>query len=430
MEELKTRSFIQSVRGMHDILPDKIAGYNAIENWARKAFSLYGYQEIRIPVLESVELFERAIGQTTDIVEKEMFTLKDRGERTLCLRPEGTAGVVRAFLENGLETKYGLVKLFYIGSMFRAERPQKGRLREFVQIGAEYFGNDAPSADVEMIDVVTNILQTSGIPLEIHLNSIGCPECRPKYLQTLLQFLKSRTADLCENCQKRMEKNPLRALDCKEDISKLQDAPQSEQHLCKNCLEHYEQVKKLLSSIGNPFKTDPHLVRGLDYYTRTVFEIYPSGQIGSQDALAAGGRYDTLVEDLGGNKTPAVGFALGVERILNFHGNLMEHRESPGKVFVVSVGSIAIEKSFQILNDLRKNGIAAQGVLNNQSLKSQMRLADRIEAKFCVIVGENEIKENVVTLRDLQNKSQEIVSMNSLADVLKNDKKVPVLKMF
>lgn len=418
----------QAARGMHDILPGKSADYLKIETAARRIFSLFGYREIRTPMLEPLSLFERALGQTTDVVEKEMFTLKDRGGRTLCLRPEGTAGVVRSFIENSLWKKSPLVKLFYLGSMFRAERPQKGRLREFAQIGSEYFGNDSPAADAETIQLALEILGSVGVRAwELQLNSIGCAECRPQYQALLLKFLRKQFTQLCSNCKNRIDKNPLRALDCKLDREQLAGVPESQNHLCPRCREHHEQLKKLLSSARVAFKIVPHLVRGLDYYTRTVFEIYPSGKTGSQDALAAGGRYDTLVQDLGGEKVPAVGFAMGIERVLNFLDEqgieTVENKKRGQAVFVAALGNDSIEKSFQILSQLRAQGWEAEAVLNNQSLKSQMRLADSLGMKFCIIIGEDELKQNVVTLRDLNAQSQEKVPMAELFARLKKESK-------
>lgn len=412
---------IQTVRGMHDILPGKSADVIRIETKAREVFSRFGYQEIRTPVLESTDLFERAIGQTTDIVEKEMFTLKDRGERSLCLRPEGTAGVVRSLIENGLLNQSAAVKLFYVGPMFRAERPQKGRYREFIQIGSEYFGNASPAADAETIHLVLEILRSAGIEsVETRLNSIGCGECRPKYLEQLLQFLKGKSPELCRDCQNRMERNPLRALDCKEDSAKLSDAPKPQDHLCENCRSHFETLKKLLRAAGIQFEIVSNLVRGLDYYTRTVFEIYPLEKTGSQDALAAGGRYDKLVEELGGEPTPAVGFALGVERVLNQIAEEKEEASAVSKgIFVAAMGEPAMEKSFQLMSQLRSRGFTAEGTLNQQSLKSQMRLADKLAMRFCLIIGENELKENFATLRDLKNQSQEKVPFDQIETALK-----------
>ena len=438
---------MQAVRGMQDFLPEKADVITHIESKAREVFNLFGYGEIRTPILEPLPLFERALGQTSDIVEKEMFTLKDRGDRLLVLRPEGTAGVVRSFIENSLGKKSAATRLFYVGPMFRAERPQAGRFRQFHQIGSEYFGNASPSADAETIVLAARILQSavtgfltgedekwiraSGFAqfsdlFEIRLNSLGCKECRPVYQRKLLDFLHGKIADLCDDCKRRMEKNPLRALDCKADVEKLKDAPKSLESLCGECRNHHEKVKSLLSAAGCTFKETPQMVRGLDYYTRTVFEIYPSNKTGSQDALAAGGRYDGLVEELGGEATPAVGFALGVERVSNCLAETatpQEEKTRENGIFVASLGEKSLEKCFEILNLLRSNGIKATGLINNQSLKSQMRLADSLGARFCVIIGDDELKDNFASLKDLGLKTQEKVPMQELIDTLK--KKIP-----
>ncbi len=409
---------IQSVRGAHDLLPERAALFLQLEEKARSIFSLFGFKEIRTPILEPLPLFVRALGQTTDIVEKEMFVLKDRGDRFLCLRPEGTAGVVRAYIENHLAQKSGVTKLFYVGAMFRAERPQGGRFREFHQIGTEAFGNDSAFSDVETIQVVSALLKSVGVKdFEVQLNSLGCEECRPNYQKKLLDFLQAIKSELCEDCQKRMEKNPLRALDCKIDRDKLLKAPQSLESLCGACLEHHKQVMNLFGQTDIPHRVVSQLVRGLDYYTRTVFEVYALGKMGSQDALAAGGRYDRLVEELGGGKVPAVGFALGMERLLNLLPELAEKIERKG-TFIIALGESAKIKAFQILNDLREKGIPAQAVFNNQSLKSQMRLADSLNLRFCLILGDNELKEDSIMVKDLELQSQKKVSLQELVAAL------------
>ncbi|MBI3012465.1 MAG: histidine--tRNA ligase, partial [Elusimicrobia bacterium] len=381
-------SGIQAARGMRDSLPPATINLARIESAARERFSLFGYREIRTPVLEPLSLFQRALGQSTDIVEKEMFTLQDRGERALCLRPEGTAGVVRSYIENAFDKTMAIPKLYYIGPMFRAERPQAGRYREFNQIGSEYFGNESPASDAETIQLAAEILRASGLDqFEIRLNSLGCAACRSQYKKVLLEFLKGVEQHLCEDCRKRIQKNPLRALDCKTDKEKLKDAPQTLQTLCADCKTHHEDLQNLLSLAEIPFQISPQLVRGLDYYTRTVFEVYPAGKTGSQDALAAGGRYDGLVEELGGPKAPAVGFAMGIERVMNAleHSKTQASEERKG-IFVIALGKEAIPQSFRILTELRGNGLEAEGVLNQQSIKSQMRLADSLGKRFCLIV--------------------------------------------
>lgn len=414
-QETRTQEPLQTVRGMQDFLPDRAALVAAIEATAREVFERFGYGEIRTPVLESAALFRRAIGEATDIVEKEMFTLKDRGDRLLCLRPEGTAGVVRSYIENSLGKKQAVNKLFYIGPMFRAERPQAGRFRQFVQIGSEYFGNAAPSADAETIFMVGRILDRAwGPSFEVHLNSLGCSECRPAYVQNLLKFLRGIEGQLCEDCRRRMDKNPLRVLDCKVDPDKLAGAPNPLDSLCEPCRAHHGQVKSLLSEVGVPFREAPQMVRGLDYYTRTVFEFYAAGKTGSQDALAAGGRYDRLVEDLGGDPTPAVGFAMGLERVLALIQTAQAAPAGRRGVFVIGLGDAAIAEAFKLLQDLRKKGRTANGVLAPQSMKSQMRAADASGARFCLILGDNELRDRTVAVKDLEKQVQKVVPLDDL----------------
>jgi histidyl-tRNA synthetase len=420
--EQKTSFLSQTVRGTHDFLPKEAEQLTHFENLARNIFKRFGYSEIRTPNLEFVALFERALGQTTDIVQKEMFVM-EKEDQLICLRPEGTAGVVRSLIEHNLTQQSPIVKLFYMGPMFRAERPQTGRYRQFLQIGCEAFGNAAPSIDAQTILLVSEILRAFGITnLNLQLNTLGCTECRPQYKEKLLEFLKTHHHKLCQDCQKRMERNPFRALDCKKDREHLKDAPQTLDSICSHCLNHHNQVLNFLNIANQPIQITPTLVRGLDYYNRTVFEVYVSGKTGSQDALAAGGRYDSLVQQLGGHPTPAVGFALGVERVLNFvnqNVSTVASQKKKNLVFVSALGPIALAPCFKLLQDLRKNGIASDGLLNQQSLKSQMRFADSLGARFCIIVGDNELKDHSVTLRDMENQSQKNIPMADLVEVLK-----------
>jgi histidyl-tRNA synthetase len=423
MKQTAQESSIQTARGMHDILPEQANRYAEIEEEARDVLGKWGYREIRTPVMESASLFQRAIGESTDIVEKEMFTLKDRGDRVLCLRPEGTAGVVRAFIENSLDQKFVVQKFFYIGPMFRAERPQKGRYREFYQIGSEWFGEPDPKADVEIINFVRVLLEKFNVPIRILLNSIGCNTCRREYIRKLLNYLKSKSDRLCDHCKERMNKNPLRVLDCKEDSPKLTDAPTTIDNLCEDCRMHFNQVQGSLKGFQIPFDIFPRLVRGLDYYTRTVFEVYPSGQIGSQDALAAGGRYDGLVEQLGGKPTPAVGFALGVERVLNYIEQTRPQREAArAGVFFAPLGSQAHKKCVELVHDLRDAVVRRVPIVSGsylQSLKSLMRRADHGGYEFCVIIGDNELNNNKATVKNLKNQSQETVPLDQLVETMK-----------
>ena len=429
---------------MHDFLPQKAERAARLENIARTVFACFGYREIRTPTMENAALFERAIGQATDIVEKEMFSLKDRGERLLCLRPEGTAGVVRAFIEHHLDQESALQKLFYIAPMFRAERPQAGRYREFYQIGGEYFGDKSSAADAETIVLLSTLLSKLGVHHpEIRLNSIGCENCRPMYQEKLLAFLAEKKENLCGDCRRRMEKNPLRALDCKTDQAQFELAPCSLDHLCAECLRHHEEVLSYLDAGKICYRINRRLVRGLDYYTRTVFELYAAAKNGalatgatdsigatsltgatfaaegSQDALAAGGRYDQLVRNLGGPQMPAIGFAMGLERVLNF---LEANAETDGAaaenvsrgVFICAMGDGTLKKAFELLQQLRSKDIRSSAVLDNRSLKSQMRLANNWNARYCLILGEDEVKQNQVTIKDLQLHTQETVAAEQI----------------
>ena len=394
---------IHSLRGFRDILPPDSGVFYAIESAAREVFRLYGYREIRIPTLEARELFVKATGDTTDIVQKEMYAFTDQGGREIAARPEGTPGVVRAYIENNLSQSGGNGKFFYIGSMFRAERPQAGRFREFEQIGAECIGARGPFADAESISMLTKILEKTGVSgCLAEINSLGCADCRTAYRAGLMDYLKTNSAALCEPCRARLEKNPLRALDCKIDGPRLAlEAPSIK--LCQPCQEHFTLVKELLSASGVEFKVNKSLVRGLDYYTRTVFEIKTTA-LGSQDAVAAGGRYDELVKSMGGPDAPAVGWAMGVDRVALLLKGLAPDTGAV-QVFVVCAGGGAPEaaaKAFTFLGALRAAGIRADFSDFSLSLKSQLRSADKSGARFAVIMGEDEIKAGTCALKPLQ----------------------------
>lgn len=411
----------RSVRGMHDWLAEKCADAERLERCARAIFSCFGYGEIRTPIVEELGLFARALGETTDIVEKEMFLLSARDSSQApewVLRPEGTAGVVRACLEHKLLQPGTIQKLFYMGPMFRAERPQAGRYRQFVQLGAESFGNAAPSADAESVVLLYELLRAFGVTGAIvRLNSLGCANCRPRFHAELKQFLESKAQTLCRDCQRRMAKNPLRALDCKKDAEFLSAAPRAADFLCAECGTHHQQFLQFLTAALIPFEESARLVRGLDYYTRSVFEVYASGRDGAQDALAAGGRYDKLVEEFGGYPTPAVGFALGLERVMNFLAS-QEEKKPPQRqgVFVITLGDAARNEGFAILQELRRAGIVADGVINAQSLKSQMRLANAKLFRWAVLIGENELNEGSLMLKDLEKSEQEKITRTALLE--------------
>ena len=346
----------QAIRGTKDILPSDAAQFQHLESEARALFRRYGYQEIRTPTFESVDLFQRSLGETTDVVQKEMYIFEDRGGRKLALRPEGTAGVVRAFIEHHLSQTSPFCKLFYIGPMFRAERPQAGRYREFWQIGAEYFGNAAPAADAELLLLVQTLFRELGLAdARLKINSLGDAKCRPQYLEALSVFIKGILPTLCEDCQRRAEKNPLRVLDCKTDRDKLAGAPTIDKFWCADCRPHFEKVQELLKQGGGHFELAPRLVRGLDYYSRTVFEI-TSSALGAQDALAAGGRYDKLVKDLDGPDVPALGFAMGAERVIQAIQAGQKEVVKPANslyIFVAAMGEPAAAQAFKLLQELR-----------------------------------------------------------------------------
>lgn len=410
-------------RGTKDILPDTVGDWNYVEGEIRELCRRFGYSEIRTPIFEHTELFQRGIGEGTDVVDKEMYTFTDRGERSITLRPENTASAVRAYLQNKLYAQSNLVKLFYIGSMFRYDRPQAGRMREFHQFGVEALGEANPAVDAEVILLAMNLLEGLGLKdLELSINSVGCPKCRSKYRTMLQDFFRDKLEDLCEDCRSRFERSPLRILDCKKDSDKpyMADAPKITDCLCEECAEHFAKLKKLLTSAGISFTHDPRLVRGLDYYTKTAFEIkYPP--LGAQSAVAGGGRYDGLIEEMGGNPTPAVGFATGLERLLLAleSQNLLPEKNRSVDAYVVALGETAQAEGFKLLNSLRQQGLSAAMDFAGRSMKAQMKQANKLGAKYSVILGEDEISEGVVMLRSMEDSSQAKVPMNQVAEKIK-----------
>lgn len=410
-------------RGTKDILPDTVGDWNYVEGEIRELCRRFGYSEIRTPIFEHTELFQRGIGEGTDVVDKEMYTFTDRGERSITLRPENTASAVRAYLQNKLYAQSNLVKLFYIGSMFRYDRPQAGRMREFHQFGVEALGEANPAVDAEVILLAMNLLEGLGLKnLELSINSVGCPKCRSKYRTMLQDFFRDKLEDLCEDCRSRFERSPLRILDCKKDSDKpyMADAPKITDCLCEECADHFAKLKELLTSAGISFTHDPRLVRGLDYYTKTAFEIkYPP--LGAQSAVAGGGRYDGLIEEMGGNPTPAVGFATGLERLLLAleSQNLLPEKNRSVDAYVVALGEKAQAEGFKLLNSLRQQGLSAAMDFAGRSMKAQMKQANKLGAKYSVILGEDEIAEGVVMLRSMEDSSQAKVPMNQVAEKIK-----------
>lgn len=410
-------------RGTKDILPDTVGDWNYVEGEIRELCRRFGYSEIRTPIFEHTELFQRGIGEGTDVVDKEMYTFTDRGERSITLRPENTASAVRAYLQNKLYAQSNLVKLFYIGSMFRYDRPQAGRMREFHQFGVEALGEANPAVDAEVILLAMNLLEGLGLKdLELSINSVGCPKCRSKYRTMLQDFFRDKLEDLCEDCRSRFERSPLRILDCKKDSDKpyMADAPKITDCLCEECADHFAKLKELLTSAGISFIHDPRLVRGLDYYTKTAFEIkYPP--LGAQSAVAGGGRYDGLIEEMGGNPTPAVGFATGLERLLLAleSQNLLPEKNRSVDAYVVALGEAAQAEGFKLLNSLRQQGLSAAMDFAGRSMKAQMKQANKLGAKYSVILGEDEIAEGVAMLRSMEDSSQAKVPMAQVAEKIK-----------
>jgi len=410
---------IRSIRGFHDILPEAIKRWHFIEDAAKRIFELYGFSEIRIPVLEFTDVFARSLGTTTDIVEKEMYTFIDRDGSSLTLRPEGTAGVVRAYIENSMHAKSAITKLYYTGMMFRHERPQKGRFRGFYQIGAELIGPEEPSSDAELVEMLWRFFEEIGLIqfLELEISSLGDQNCRPAYRDKLIEYFTPVKNDLCEDCRRRLETNPLRILDCKQSKCKeiASGAPSMLDNLCEDCKQHFNSVKEDLTRVGVPFSINPKIVRGLDYYSRTVFEI-TTQELGSQNAVAAGGRYDGLVKELGGPDTAAVGFAMGMERIVLLQEKaLPEGFKREVDVFIAHLGDDAKKAAFPMASELRKNGVSVEMDYGTKSLKSQMKRADKLGANFTFIIGEEELNRGVVKVRDMNKSSEEDLKIEELA---------------
>lgn len=409
---------INGPRGTKDILPDTVAQWTHVEKVIRELCARYGYHEIRTPIFEHTELFLRGIGETTDVVEKEMYTFTDRGERSLTLRPENTASVVRSYLQNKLYAADALVKLFYIGSMFRYDRPQAGRYREFHQFGVEALGEASPAVDAEIIVLAVEFLRALGLQeLKLHLNSVGCPKCRPVYRERLQEFFRPHLEELCTDCRSRFERNPLRLLDCKNEHchALAEGAPRITDCLCDECRTHFAEVQSYLTAAGIPFELDANLVRGLDYYTKTAFEVKYT-PLGAQSAVAGGGRYDGLVEEVGGPPTPGIGFAVGLERVLlalEKQGLLPEEREAVD-VFVVALGEEARIPAFKLLYELRAAKLSAAMDFAGRSMKAQMKQANKSGARYAVILGEDELARHEAVVRDMAQSTQESCSLDDM----------------
>lgn len=413
---------IQRPKGTQDLLPGAIEKWQALEQQIRKICREYGYEEIRTPIFEATELFQRGVGETTDIVNKEMYSFLDKGERSITLRPEGTASVCRAYVENKLYGGPQPVKLYYMGPMFRYERPQAGRFRQFHQFGVEVLGADKPIVDAEVITLVWDLYSRLGLKgLEVHVNSVGCPTCRAEHRTKLQEFLAPRREQLCKDCQDRFERNPMRILDCKNPTCQelTKGAPTTLDTLCPECSEHFEELKELLTAAGVHYKVDPRLVRGLDYYRKTAFEVLVE-DIGAQSAICGGGRYDGLVQEVGGPQTPGIGFAMGMERVLNAIQASGQNTEQHSKEFVmfIALGEAAQKKAFSLVSQLRSQGIPASIDLLGRSLKSQLKTADKVQAHYAAILGEDELAREVVVLRNLALGEQLEVSLTDVVNDL------------
>lgn len=416
----------KALKGMRDILPPDIYVWQRVEDAARKIFSSFGFQEMRLPLVESTQVFTRSIGENTDIVEKEMYTFSDKAGRSISLRPEGTASVVRCYVENHLSQLPPPQKYFYSGPMFRYERPQSGRFRQFHQIGVEAFGSGRPETDAEIISMLRHFLLRLGLEdLNFQVNSIGCAVCRPGYRDALINYFSGRLEGLCADCVRRYDRNPLRILDCKVEscIGVRKGAPRVTDYLCDDCDRHFGTFLSLLRELGIPYTVNPDMVRGLDYYTRTTFEV-TSGNLGAQNAVAAGGRYDMLVREFGGPDTPAIGFAVGMERIVELVKMSSDVGFPTPQVFIASLGETAARTSLSIADDLRKSGIWVEMSDHEASLKSQMRRADRISAGYVVIVGEEELGSGMLKWKRLADSSQGEVAIAEAVDFFRKRAKL------
>lgn len=417
---------VKSIKGTQDVLPTQSYKWQFVERLFIDTAKLYGFKEMRTPVFEETKLFTRSVGDTTDVVQKEMYTFTDKGGRDLTLRPEGTAGINRAILQSGLINEALPAKVSYNISCFRNEKPQAGRFRQFHQLGLEMFGSASPSADVEVISFVNDffgILGIEGISLEI--NSIGCPECRKEYHKALKEYFESRKSELCETCLTRLDKNPMRILDCKSPVCKdiAKDAPVVLDYLCDDCKTHFDGLKKRLDALNIGYKVNPHIVRGLDYYNKTVFE-FVSGDIGAQSTVCGGGRYDGLLKMLGGNDQPALGFAMGIERllmVLEAQGIEIPTPE-PCDIYIASIGEEASVFALKLATDLRNEGFYAECDTVGRSVKAQMKYADKISARFSMVLGDDELNKNKATVKNMETgESSEVTLDDALIKFLYDD---------
>ena len=415
---------IQAPRGTRDVLPSEAYKWNYVESLFREICEKFGYKEIRTPIFEHTELFHRGVGETTDIVQKEMYSFKDNGGREITLKPEGTAPVVRSFIENKLYAEPQPMKLFYITPCFRYERPQSGRLRAFHQFGVEAFGTSSPSVDAEVIGIAMAFYRKLGITnLELRINSVGCPECRNKYNEKLKEYLRGKLDKLCKTCQDRFDRNPMRIIDCKTDSCKeeIKDVPYMLDHICEECKTDFEGLKENLTLMEIAYTVDPTIVRGLDYYTKTAFEIV-SREIGAQGTVCGGGRYDGLIGCLGGPATPGVGFGMGIERLLlTLQNNQIEIPKPSGlDIFIAAIGERPSKEAIRLLHKLRLEGISADKDHMSRSLKAQFKYADKQQAAYTVVIGDDELEKDIVQLKNMDSGNQEEIKLSNIIQELKN----------
>ena len=412
----------RAVKGTNDILPDDSHRWQFVEGKMLEIAALYGFKEIRVPVFEHTEVFQRSVGDTTDVVQKEMYTFDDKGGRSITLRPELTAGVIRSAIEKGLVNGSLPQKVCYIGGCYRYEKPQAGRLREFHQFGVECIGAAAPSADAEVIALARQVLTEIGVKkISLEINSIGCPECRKAYHAALKEYFSNNVEELCGTCKERLDRNPMRILDCKSPVcsSIAAKAPVVLDYLCDDCREHFEKVKARLTAMGIEFTVNPHIVRGLDYYTRTVFE-FVSGDIGAQSTVCGGGRYDGLVSQMGGPQVASLGFGMGIERLMLVleSQNVELPKAKTPDIYIVTMGEAAQIKSAALCAALRQEGLKAETDICNRGMKAQMKYANKIGAKFTVVLGENEISSGKARLRDMEDGTEKEFSIDEIVDEL------------
>lgn len=412
----------RAVKGTNDILPSESHNWRFVEEQMLTTAELYGFKEIRVPVFEHTEVFLRSVGDTTDVVQKEMYTFDDKGGRSITLRPELTAGVIRSAVENGLVNGALPVKVCYIGGCYRYEKPQAGRLREFHQFGVECMGAASPNADAEVISLARRVLEAVGISkISLEINSIGCPECRKEYHRALKEYFTANIDSLCDTCKDRLERNPMRILDCKSPVCSAvaENAPVVLDYLCDDCREHFDGVKRHLDAAGLEYKVNPHIVRGLDYYTRTVFE-FVSGDIGAQSTVCGGGRYDGLISQMGGPSVPSLGFGMGIERLMLLLKSTdaeLPQAHTPD-IYIATMGEVARIKATVLCSKLRDEGLKAETDICGRGLKAQMKYANKIGAKFTLVLGDNEIESGKARLKDMADGSEREISPDNLVEEL------------